>query len=190
VKLGREPAETVLGQSPGYPAWNLLYYSLLCSIPTGRRKALVIETGTNRGLSTIVMAQALKDLGIEGRLETVDLDEDAVEAARQNVARAGLGEYVDFNVEDARSFLSRVTGDSRIDFALIDDHHTRDHVVEEIDIVCPRVTPRTGTIYFDNTLRGGVAEALVYLKETYGGNLVEFPNCSWGPPGNAIWQKG
>src|SRR5262249_39810567 len=154
---------------------NLLYYSLLCAIPTGQRRALVIETGTNRGLSTIVMAQALEDLGIEGRLETVDLDGDAVEAARENVARAGLGERVNFHVEDARSFLERTTDRRGVDFALIDDLHTRDHVVEEIDIVCPRVVPRTGTLYFDNTVRGGVAEALTYLKRVYGGNLVEFP---------------
>jgi predicted O-methyltransferase YrrM len=178
----------VLGHSPGYPAWNLLYYSLLCSIPTGRRKAVVIETGTNRGLTTIVMAQALKDLDIQRRLETVDLDANVVEVARRNVDRAGLSDYVNFNVEDAQSFLKRVTAGAGIDFVLIDDLHTREQVVAEIDIVCPRVVPQTGTVYFDNTLRGGVAEALIYLKKVFGGNLVEFPNCSWGPPGNAIWQ--
>jgi hypothetical protein len=57
-----------------------------------------------------------------------------------------------------------------------------------MDIVCPKVAVRRGKIYFDNAGAGGVAEALPYLKQTYGGNLVEFTNCSMSPSGNAIWQ--
>jgi hypothetical protein len=47
-----------------------------------------------------------------------------------------------------------------------------------------------GKVYFDNSGRGGVAEALDYLRERHGGNLVTFLNCSSAPPGNTIWQPG
>lgn len=33
-----------------------------------------------------------------------------------------------------------------------------------------------------------MAKALRHIKAAYGGNLIEFLNCSWAPPGNAIWQ--
>jgi len=74
--------------SMGYPSWNLLYFSMICSLPRFMPGAVVIETGTNRGLSTIAMAQALADLEIDTPMYTVELDEDLVERAKQNVAAA------------------------------------------------------------------------------------------------------
>jgi predicted O-methyltransferase YrrM len=173
--------------SMGYPAWNLLYYALFCSLEPDREDVVVIETGTHRGLSTIVMAQALKDLGVNAKLDTVELG--PIEDAKAAVAQAGLTDFVSFHQADSLEFLSDLAGRvEHIDFAFIDDHHTYEHVAQEIDLVCPKVAARGGTMYFDNTSSGGVAEALGYLHEEYGGNLVEFTNCSWMPAGNAIWQ--
>src|SRR5207247_1591336 len=108
--------------------------------------------------------QALKDLEIEGRVETVELDEQLVEVAKGHVDRAGLSDYVRFNVGDSLDFLSRISGE--VDFAFIDDLHEYDHVVKEIDIVCPKIAPR-GKAYFDNTEAGDVARAMAYLRETH-----------------------
>jgi hypothetical protein len=33
-----------------------------------------------------------------------------------------------------------------------------------------------------------VAEALRRIRAAHGGNLIEFANCSWAPPGNAVWR--
>jgi predicted O-methyltransferase YrrM len=179
--------ETV--ESPGYPAWNLLYFTLICSIVPELEDVIVLETGTNHGVSTIVLAQALKELGVDAVVRTVELNPQLSEIARRNVDRAGLSNYVQFNVGDSIDFLEKLTADvDHIDFAFIDDRHTRDHVVREIELVCPKVVPRRGKVYFDNTSRGDVAEALRVLGERFGGNLIEFGNCSWAPPGNAIWQ--
>src|SRR5207244_3438556 len=174
--------------SLGYPGWNLLYFSLLCSIHPRQREAVIIETGTNRGGSTIVMAQALKDLGIEGRVQTVELDGNLVAIAKRHVERAGLSEYVSFNVGNSLDFLSRLPDDPGVDFAFIDDLHEYEHVVKEIDVICPKVAASGGKAYFDNAAVGDVARAMQYLRENHGGNVVEFANCSWRPPGNAIWQ--
>jgi predicted O-methyltransferase YrrM len=174
------------GGSVGYPAWNLLYYSLLSSLPAGR-PAVVVETGTNLGFSTIVLAQALADGGHSGLVRTVEIDPATSEHARENVEHAGLSQFVKFAVGDSLAFLRGLDLD-HVDFAFLDSDHQRGHVVQEFEILFPLVEPVRGKVYFDNTSAGGVAEALAEITGRFGGNLVEFAACSWLPPGNAIWQ--
>jgi predicted O-methyltransferase YrrM len=175
--------------SLGYPAWNLLYYTLYCSLPPEREHPVVIETGTNKGLSTIVMAQALKDLGARAVVDTVEVDEDLMAIARENVEQAALSDYVRFHVRDAVGFLSEMAERfDHFDFVLLDDDHSYGQVLEEIKIVCPKVAAGGGKVYFDNTAWGDVAMALRDLQKLFPGHLVQFDNCSWRPPGNAIWQ--
>ena len=188
------------GLTVGYPAWNLLYYTLFCSPRPDPRvfgpepapvadDLVVIETGTNWGISTIVMAQALKDLGTAAKVRTVEMNEALVERARRNVSDAGLTDHVEFHVDDSLAFLSRLAAEvDAFDFVFIDDDHSAEHVIAELAIVCPKIKPGSGKIYFDNTSGRGVGAALEHLKQNYGGNLIHFPNCSFAPPGNAIWQ--
>jgi methyltransferase family protein len=194
-------ARLFTGQTIGYPAWNLLYYSLLCSLPASdpdergllpgplANDVVVIETGTNKGASTIVMAQVLKDVHLDAAVHTVEIQERVLHVAKAHVSLAGLSEYVSFNLGDSLEFLARMVDEKRhIDFVFLDDKHSRDHVIEEFSIVHPALLERRGTAYFDNTTEDGVAKALESIHATYGGNLVRFDNCSWAPPGNAIWQ--
>jgi hypothetical protein len=175
--------------SPGYPAWNLLYYAVICSIEPGLEDVVVLETGTNLGISTIVIAQALKDLEVDAVVRTVELHPGVSERAQKNVEKAGLSDYAEFTVGDSIAFLERLTTEvEHVDFAYIDDHHDRNHILREMELLYPKVTRRRGKVYFDNTSGGAVALAMSDLRERFGGSLVEFNNCSWGPPGNAIWQ--
>ena len=177
------------GLSVGYPAWNLLYYSCYCALPWDTPEVNVVETGTNIGFSSIILAQAMRDRKIKSRLQTVDIEPLATVRAKQHVAKAGLMEQVDFYTGDSLKFLADyVVGKELIHFAFLDGSHEREHVVKEFTIIHPYLKPGRSTVYFDNTCEEGVAEALVIIKETFGGNLVEFPSCSWAPPGNAIWQ--
>ena len=183
-----EAAVKLTGLSIGYPAWNLLYYCLLCSLPP--QDAVVVETGTNQGFSTIVMAQALKDAGASAAVRTVDIDPEIVPRARHNVEKAGLSDYVEFHVGDSLGFLTELAGEQdHVDFAFLDGNHEFEHVMKEFEAIHPRVAACGGKVYFDNTLSGGVAEALRHIRAQYEGALVEFSNCSWSPPGNAIWQS-
>jgi predicted O-methyltransferase YrrM len=183
-----ESAIARTGFSLGYPAWNLLYYSLLCSLPRSGQP-VVIETGTNRGFSTIVLAQALHDAELRSPVWTVDIDPEVVKLAEQNLARAGLSELVRFTVGDSLEFLRSLRRDvDRVDFALLDGAHDAEHVVAEFELIHPLVASCGGKVYFDNTSAGGVAEALRRIRAAHGGNLIEFANCSWAPPGNAVWQ--
>jgi Methyltransferase domain len=189
------------GATIGYPAWNLLYYALFCSLPGPDPDppsllpnplpddVVVIETGTSLGASTIVMAQALEDAGLDAPVHTVDINSKRVEDAKRHVGLAGHGDRVRFNVEDSLTFLSRlVEQQPRIDFAFLDSDHHAAYVEEEFSIIHPAVVASGGTVYFDNTSQGGVAGALENITAKYGGNLVRFDNCSWRPQGNAIWQ--
>ena len=172
------------GISPGYPSWNLLYYSLLCSLKPNFQ---VVEIGTHRGFSTILMAQAIKDHSTGGKIRTVDIDESLVRIARENVKKAGMEEVVEFNVMNSVEFLKRLEAD-HIDFAFIDGDHTASQDMAEFELLRSKVAACGGKVFFDNAAAGGVAEAIVSIRQKYKGNFVEFENCSWGPHGNVIWQ--
>lgn len=60
------------------------------------RPRLVAEVGTNFGVSSIVMARAMKDMGSEGRIYTVDVNERAIEVARKQAAEAGMADVIEF----------------------------------------------------------------------------------------------
>jgi predicted O-methyltransferase YrrM len=177
------------GMSIGYPAWNLLYFTLLASFSSHRRALNIVETGTNHGATTIVMAQALKDMGSNSVVHTVDADADVVEIARGNVERAGLSDFVRFSCGDSIAFLkSFASSVPYIDFAFIDSAHEYQHVRREFMAIHERVAVCGGKVYFDNSTEFGVHRALRFIRAAYGGNQIVFADCSAGPPGNTIWQ--
>ena len=184
-------ARRAVGYTIGYPAWCLLYYSLMCGLPyepyTG--KANVIETGTNHGSSTIIMAQCLKDRGYDSKVHTVDIKPEVAAIAAENFKNSGVGDYIKPYVCDSLEFLTNyVKTVDEIHFAFLDSAHIREHVLAEFDIIYEKVKKCNGKVYFDNTIRAGVWDALSDIKKKYGGNMIEFRNCSSGPPGNVIWQ--
>ncbi|RFU82633.1 hypothetical protein DY218_31830 [Streptomyces triticagri] len=77
----------------------------------------VVEFATSLGFSTIFLAAALRDGG-RGRVYTAELVPEKAAQARENLARAGLGDYVTVLEGDARETLAAVP--DGIDFALID----------------------------------------------------------------------
>ena len=138
------------------------------------------------------MAQALKDLGTTAKVRTVEIDESLVGIAKRNVEQAGLTDQVEFHVEDSLSFLARTADEvDQFDFIFIDDDHGAEHVIKELAIVCPKVAPRTGKIYFDNTsgARSGKRHFTSRRRPT-AEICSRFRTAPIGPPGNAIWQPG
>ncbi|WP_240434458.1 class I SAM-dependent methyltransferase [Streptomyces sp. YIM 130001] len=81
------------------------------------RASHVVEFATSLGFSTIFLAAAVRDCG-KGRVYTAELVPEKVQQARENLARAGLGDYVTVLEGDARKTLAAVP--DGIDFALID----------------------------------------------------------------------
>lgn len=111
----RELAGNFLSVSPDFG--RFLYMCVRACKPT-----CVVEFGSSMGVSTIYLAAALRDMG-GGRVIGTDLEPGKVERARANVAAAGLAEFVEFRVGDARKTLEGGVG-SNIDMVMLDGAFT------------------------------------------------------------------
>jgi predicted O-methyltransferase YrrM len=87
----------------------------------------ILELGTHKGLSTSILAQALRDRG-SGSIETVDIDAATSAIARQNLDAAGWGSSpVTFTVADATKRLDEMIAAGRkFGMAFIDHWHGYD----------------------------------------------------------------
>ncbi len=190
-----EQAKENTGFTIGYPGWNLIYYILLAHLKPNDVNNIV-ETGTNQGCSTIMLAQALKDSLGDGRIYTVELLLENYEIAKQNFVHAGVADLIDARLGDSKETLKQLTAELKsIRTAFLDASHLVDDVFSEFEIIYPTLD-EDSIVIFDNTYQ--IAEigedprvfgALHKIKEVYGGNLINFEFVSWYTPGLAIWQK-
>lgn len=81
----------------------------------------IVEFGSSMGISAIYMAAALRDMG-GGHLIGTDLEPGKIERASANVAAAGLTDFVEFRLGDARATLSSGLGE--IDMVMLDGAFT------------------------------------------------------------------
>jgi hypothetical protein len=179
----------------GYPGWNLIYYSILSHLHH-REFNLVLETGTNWGCTTIILAQALKDSGCQGQVLTIEISPAHHARALDNLQRAGVADVVVPKLGDSKVLLKEIVAKGTpIRCALLDASHLLADVIDEFETVYPSLTPES-IVIFDNTYQ--IAEdhedqrvygALKYIKYRFGGNIVNFEFVSWSTPGIAIWQK-
>lgn len=192
-----EEAEPRTGYSVGYPGWNLLYYALLCHLDPESFN-IVIETGTNLGCSTIILAQALRDSGAKGRVHTIEQNPAFMERAIRNLADAGLSDLVDAVLGDTRERLPGLVASLQapVRAALLDASHRMADVLLEFEAIYPALEP-DGIVIFGNTFPIAdpgedplVFGALQEILRRHGGHLVNFPFVSWYTPGLAIWQPG
>ena len=190
-----EQARQKSGATIGYPGWGLIYHLLLSHLDRSRTE-IIIETGTNWGCTTIVLAQALVDAGCAGHVVTFEIDEGNAAKARQNIAAAGLTERVELHLGDSRALLPQALEKERgIRVAFLDASHLYDDVMREFETVLPKLAD-DALVMFDNTYR--IAEegedqrvngALKAIQARHGGNLINLEFVSWYTPGLAIWQK-
>jgi predicted O-methyltransferase YrrM len=184
------------GQSIGYPGWNLIYYATLCSLDRAGEN-IIVETGTNWGFSTIMLGQALIDSGLKGHVHTVEREAAHYDKACHHLREAQVAGVVTPHLGDSIRFLEAFVSDleGTIRTAFIDGSHHQADVMREFELLHAKLTPES-TVMFDNTYRIAdnddpdqrVNGALRCIVERFGGNLVNFPNCSWHTPGLAIWQ--
>ena len=190
-----DEARARTGASIGYPGWGLLYHILLSHLDRDREEIL-IETGTNQGVTTIILAQALIDAGCAGRVLTFELEDANADIAEKNYASAGVSTRVVMHRGDVKkTFPPALVGVVGVRFAFLDASHFVDDVLFEFKTLLPHLAD-DALVLFDNTYciatkneDQRVNGALKKLKSEYGGNLVNFENVSWFTPGLAIWQK-
>jgi len=190
-----ETARTRSGLTIGYPGWGLIYYTLLNHLHWDRPNH-IIETGSNWGCSTIVLAQAVKDSRGGGSVRTVEISPDNASKAKANIEAAGLSDVTTIYEGDSLSALPAMLADlDEVRVAFLDGSHAFDHVMAEFALVVDKLSP-TGMVLMDNTygLFEGEADERVFgalkaIKARYGGNIVNFERTSWYTPGLAIWQR-
>jgi predicted O-methyltransferase YrrM len=76
----------------------------------------ILELGTSRGYSTVWLAEAARATG--GKAISVDVHAGKQEYARTPLSRAGLAEFAEFKLGDARKAIAALPGP--IDFVLLD----------------------------------------------------------------------
>ncbi|GAB4375948.1 MAG: hypothetical protein Kow00121_22300 [Elainellaceae cyanobacterium] len=190
-----EQAVSKTGYTIGYPGWNLIYYILLSHLKPNQHN-IVIETGSNIGCTTVILAQAIKDSLAEGRLYSIELDPDNYDKAKHNLMQSGVADFVDIRLGDSKNILKTLVNELPvIRTAFLDASHLLNDVFTEFEIIYPNLE-EDSIVIFDNTYQ--IAEpgedqrvfgALHKIKDTYGGNLINFEFVSWYTPGLAIWQR-
>lgn len=183
------------GLSVGYPAWGLLYYLTLCRLRPDAHN-LVVETGTNQGASSIVLAQAIKDSPGTGTLRTVELEQANLDIATENFDKAKVADVIETFQGDAIERLpAMLDHPSPLAVAFLDGSHLHRQVVREFELVEPRLD-HDSIVILDNTYL--IAEphddqrvngALRTILDRFGGHVVNLPYCSWYTPGMAVWQR-
>jgi Methyltransferase domain len=134
----------------------------------------VIETGTDKGLGSVVLAAALLRNG-QGRLTTMDVNSDAGYLISDDYATV-----TDVLIGDSLTALARM--DIPVDFFLHDSLHTREHEIAEYDAVAPWLAER-GVVLSDNA---HVTDALPVWAEQTGRRFTYFqerPDGHWYPGG-------
>jgi hypothetical protein len=136
------------------------------------RPALVIETGTDKGLGSCVFAAALLRNG-SGRLITIDINPDSGYLISGDYAAV-----VDRVIGDSRLVLQSV--DEPVGLFLHDSLHTLEHETAELDAVLPMLTDRS-MVLSDNA-HG--SDALLSFAQRTGRSFLffqEVPEGHWYP---------
>ncbi len=138
------------------PAKGPLVQELFAKLPSPAR---VLELGAYCGYSAILFASTL---GPEGRLISLEVGEESVEAARANVAYAGLADRVEFIQGDSGETIPTLEG--TFDLVFLD--HWKDLYKRDLIAIEERGLLRPGSIVVaDNVgVHFNPAEFLEYVR--------------------------
>jgi predicted O-methyltransferase YrrM len=91
------------------------FLRLLLHLIRARR---VLEIGTSIGYSTTSMAQVIKNY--QGQIVTIEYDEQVARQARLNFERAGVANYIELRLGDAREIVPKLSGEFDLVFLDVD----------------------------------------------------------------------
>jgi len=141
--------------------------AVLHSLILARRPARLLELGTSYGYSTLILADAARQ--VDGRLVTMELADYKQAEARRLIGKAGLADSVDFRLGDAVAMIKADRG-APFDFVLLD-------IWKELYVPClesfyPKLSVE-GIIAADNMIEPAVARESV---RTYRAALRALPD--------------
>ena len=141
---------------------------------------LIIETGIAHGGSLIFSASMLELLGGNGHVLGIDID--IREHNRKEIEKHPLFKRITMiqgsstDPEVAKKVYALAKDKKKI-LVVLDSFHTHDHVLKELELYSPLVSPESYLVVFDTIIED--------LPENY------FPDRSWGKgnnPKTAVWK--
>ena len=117
----------------------------------------ILELGTFTGYSALCLAEGLAP---DGRLITIEHNDELEETIRRNLSRSPLGEKIDLIIGDCKSEIGKLEGPFELVFI---DADKREYC-EYLELVYPLV-PVGGFILADNTLWDGHVIDAAYDKD-------------------------
>lgn len=124
----------------------------------------IVEFGTSFGISTIYLAAAAR--ANSGRVVGTELEPQKVKVARENVAQAGLAQFVDIREGDAMKTLASF--DQTIDLLLLDGW--KDIYLPMVKMLAPKM--RAGSVVIaDNifTFKTALRPYVAYMQDRENG---------------------
>jgi len=118
-----------------------------------------LEIGTSTGHSTIWIAWALSKTG--GKLITIDIEEQRLQVARENLRQVGLQDLVEIRHADAHELVKTLTGPFDFIFSDADKDWYRQYFID----LDPKL--KTGGCFTAHNVRnsmGGIKEFLDYIQ--------------------------
>jgi cephalosporin hydroxylase len=121
------------------------------------KPALIVETGTNRGGSSLFYAHLFDLLGTNGRIVTIDV------AKQHDLCHPRItyliGDSVSTSIVDVvRGLIARADGPILV---ILDSDHSAAHVARELDAYAPFVTPGSYVLVQDGSI-----DTLPYFKSS------------------------
>jgi len=117
---------------------QLLLYSLVRSL----RPKTVVETGTHRGVTTLILAHAMLDAKIEGHVHTAD--PYSWEQQNNFDKFPELSKYITYH-----SIFGRDVPVEEIDFLFIDGFHEKQEVLMEWGALSPKLSESAVVVFHD-----------------------------------------
>lgn len=130
---------------------------LLNILARSLRAPVILELGTSFGYSGIWLAEAARASG--GRLVTMELHGYKSEHAQAMATRAGLADWIDFQVGDAVQLIAALPG--KVDFVFVD--LWKDLYVPCLEAFFPKLNPGA-IVVADNLLRPGTEDVRAYAR--------------------------
>lgn len=138
-------------------------FAYLVARSVGARR--IVEFGTGFGVSTMYLAAAVKDNG-GGIVIGSEIGETKVATARARLEEAGLADYVDVRLGDARETLADPGG--QVDMALLDG--AKDLYLPILKMLLPHLRP-AAVVLADNieSFKGILSPYVAYVSDTENG---------------------
>ena len=153
----------------------IFYYLKKFLINNKSKKITILETGTARGFSTIIMSHVLKKLNINGKIHTIDVipnnkkiywncisDPKNGKVTRKELLNKYKKEqqYISFNYGSSEKIIKKLNLE-RINFAFLDGSHDYEDVKIEYNYL--KNCQKKGDIIFFDDVTPGVFDGIVKI---------------------------